>query len=72
MPPRKPSESTHPSDSASKYTAFRCPSDLLALAKIRAKKDRRSLSNYLIVLIEKDVEGMELPATPPVQGKRLR
>ncbi|HEV7402499.1 MAG TPA: hypothetical protein VGO11_06225 [Chthoniobacteraceae bacterium] len=39
----------------SKYTAFRCPEDLLELAKIKAKKDRRSLSNYIITLIEKDV-----------------
>jgi hypothetical protein len=40
----------------SKYTAFRCPEDLLELAKIKAKKDRRSLSNYIITLIEKDVQ----------------
>lgn len=39
----------------SKYTAFRCPEDLLELAKLKAKKDRRSLSNYIITLIEKDV-----------------
>jgi hypothetical protein len=41
----------------SKYTAFRCPEDLLELAKVKAKKDRRSLSNYIITLIEKDVCG---------------
>ena len=40
----------------SKYTAFRCPEDLLELAKVKAKKDRRSLSNYIITLIEKDVQ----------------
>ena len=39
----------------SKYTAFRCPEGLLEKAKVKAKKDRRSLSNYLITLIEKDV-----------------
>lgn len=44
--------------SMSKYTAFRCPEDLLELAKIKAKKDRRSLSNYIITLIEKDVQDM--------------
>lgn len=38
-----------------KYTAFRCPEDLLAKAKIKAEKDRRSLSNYIITLIEKNV-----------------
>jgi len=42
----------------SKYTAFRCPEDLLEKAKIRAKRERRSLSNYLITLIDKDVAGM--------------
>jgi predicted HicB family RNase H-like nuclease len=42
----------------SKYTAFRCPEDLLELAKMKAKKDRRSLSNYIITLIEKDVKDL--------------
>jgi predicted DNA-binding protein len=42
----------------SKYTAFRCPEDLLEMAKVKAKKDRRSLSNYIITLIEKDVKDM--------------
>lgn len=40
----------------SKYTAFRCPEDLLELAKLKARKDRRSLSNYIITLIERDVQ----------------
>jgi len=44
----------------SKYTAFRCPEDLLELAKVKAKKDRRSLSNYIITLIEKDVRELTL------------
>lgn len=42
-----------------KYTAFRCPEDLLAKAKVKAQRDRRSLSNYLITLIEKDVVDVE-------------
>jgi hypothetical protein len=41
----------------SKYTAFRCPEDLLYKAKVKASKDHRSLSNYLITLIAKDVGG---------------
>ncbi len=53
----------------SKYTAFRCPEDLLELAKIKAKKDRRSLSNYIITLIEKDVQD-ELEASQ-AQAKTL-
>ncbi|HWL50816.1 MAG TPA: hypothetical protein VNQ90_00170 [Chthoniobacteraceae bacterium] len=44
---------------SSKYTAFRCPEDLLEKAKQRAKQDRRSLSNYLITLIDKDVSEMD-------------
>jgi hypothetical protein len=44
---------------SSKYTAFRCPEDLLRKAKLRAKCDRRSLSNYLITLIDRDVAGMD-------------
>jgi hypothetical protein len=43
---------------SSKYTAFRCPEDLLEKAKLRAKRDRRSLSNYLITLIDKDVTSL--------------
>jgi len=45
----------------SNYTAFRCPEDLLTKAKSRASKDHRSLSNYLITLIAKDVGG-SIPA----------
>jgi len=41
----------------SKYTAFRCPEDILAKAKMKAARDRRSLSNYIITLIAKDVGG---------------
>lgn len=55
----------------SKYTAFRCPEDLLAKAKVRAQKDRRSLSNYLITLIEKDViNDPEVKATKTKPAKK--
>jgi hypothetical protein len=40
-----------------RYTAFRCPEELLEKAKAKAARDRRSLSNYIIMLIEKDVGG---------------
>ena len=50
----------------SKYTAFRCPEDLLELAKIKARTDRRSLSNYIITLIEKDVKDL-----PPDEVARV-
>lgn len=49
----------------SRYTAFRCPEDLLRKAKIKARRDRRSLSNYLITLIEKDVKDFDI-STPKV------
>jgi hypothetical protein len=45
----------------SKYTAFRCPEELLEKAKAKAQRDRRSLSNYLITLIEKDVGAEPAP-----------
>ena len=41
-----------------KYTAFRCPLDLLAKAQIKAAADRRSLSNYIVRLLEKDTSDM--------------
>lgn len=55
---------------ASKYTAFRCPEDLLEKAKARAKRDRRSLSNYLITLIDKDVASMGEPLSEDEGGSR--
>jgi hypothetical protein len=54
-----------------RYTAFRCPEDLLEKAKARARRDRRSLSNYIITLIEKDV-GHENPAERKSTGKTDR
>ncbi|MES2568660.1 MAG: hypothetical protein V4710_01245 [Verrucomicrobiota bacterium] len=45
---------TNENKTPSRYTAFRCPEDLLELAKAKARKDRRSLSNYIITVIEKD------------------
>jgi hypothetical protein len=50
-----------------RYTAFRCPEDLLEKAKARARRDRRSLSNYIITLIEKDVSH-----EPPPERKQAR
>lgn len=38
----------------SKYTAFRCPTDLLKKAKMFADAERRTLSNYIIRLLEED------------------
>ena len=58
--------------SMSKYTAFRCPEDLLELAKIKAKKDRRSLSNYIITLIEKDVQDMIPPEEAGKSAKKAK
>lgn len=44
-----------------KYTAFRCPIDLLEKAKIKAGQNRRSLSNYLVTIIEDDVKDEPTP-----------
>ena len=37
-----------------KYTAFRCPTEVLTKAKMFADSERRSLSNYLVRLLEQD------------------
>jgi hypothetical protein len=39
----------------SKYTAFRCQNDLFRRAKLVADGERRSLSNYIIWLLEQDL-----------------
>lgn len=38
----------------STYTAFRCPNEVLRRAKRFAEGERRSLSNYIIRLMEDD------------------
>jgi hypothetical protein len=55
-----------------RYTAFRCPEDLLERAKTRARSDRRSLSNYIITLIEKDVGSEESGAASPPRKRGSR
>ncbi len=42
-----------------RYTAFRCREDLLEKVKARAFCDLRSLSNYIIMLIARDVDGAQ-------------
>lgn len=54
-----------------KYTAFRCPIELLEKAKIKAQANRRSLSNYLVTIIEEDVKNdPEPPKKKAVAKKR--
>jgi len=53
---------------ATKYTAFRCPEDLLAKAKVKADAERRSLSNYIVMLIEKNTQ--DIPDVPKVEKKK--
>lgn len=53
---------------ATKYTAFRCPEDLLAKAKVKADAERRSLSNYIVMLIEKNTQ--DIPDIPKVEKKK--
>jgi len=54
----------------STYTAFRCPEDILAKAKVKADKERRSLSNYIITLLEKDAGNETIPASSAKSKKR--
>jgi len=53
-----------------KYTAFRCPVDLLEKAKIKAQANRRSLSNYLVTIIEEDVKNEPEPKKKASTKKR--
>ncbi len=53
---------------ATKYTAFRCPEDLLAKAKVKAEGERRSLSNYIVMLIEKNTQ--DIQDVPKVEKKK--
>ena len=53
---------------ATKYTAFRCPEDLLAKAKVKADAERRSLSNYIVMLIEKNTQ--DIPDVPKTEKKK--
>ena len=39
-------------ETKSVYTAFRCPPDILARAKATAKSERRSLSNFIVTLLD--------------------
>ncbi len=52
----KPKANKKATKEATKYTAFRCPESILEVAKAKAKSQRRSLSNYLICLVEKDTQ----------------
>lgn len=48
-----------------KYTAFRCPVDLLEKVKSKAKAQRRSLSNYLVLLIHNNTSDVPDTAVAP-------
>jgi len=51
-----------------KYTAFRCPVELVAKMKFKADTQRRSMSNYLVTLIERDTKDM--PAVAIAKSKK--
>ena len=57
---------TRPTPQPTQYTAFRCPMDLLLVAKAVAKRDRRSLSNFIITLIDQEVGKI-----PPAERAKL-
>ncbi len=42
---------------SSRYVGFRAPDELIERAKQVAEQDRRSLSNYIVKLIEDDLRG---------------
>lgn len=51
--------------SKTKYVAFRCPNKLLKVVEMRAKKERRNLSNYIVCALERDVKH-PLPESHPL------
>ena len=53
---KKPSKAKTVKSNAGIYTAFRCPDDILQLAKAKATKENRSLSNFIITLLHKDLD----------------
>jgi len=55
---------------ASIYTAFRCPNDLLEKAKVKAKSQRRSLSNYIICSIQGDLDGSRPVHTASTKNRK--
>lgn len=56
---KKTNQTDKTKNGKTKYTAFRCPTDLLAKAKVKAKQQHRSLSNYIVCLLD------EATATKP-------
>jgi hypothetical protein len=54
----------------SKYTAFRCPVDVLERAKAKAASQRRSLSNYMVVLLDENTRDMPAPRAKKNKSER--
>lgn len=56
------------------YTKVHMKRDVYAIAKAQAKKQNRTVANYIAHLVQQDVDGQTLQTVAPVviPGKRLK
>lgn len=61
-------------DYADNYTKVHMKRDIYAVAKAQAKKQNRTVANYIAHLVQQDVDGQTLQTIAPVTipGKRLK
>lgn len=61
-------------DYADNYTKVHMKRDVYAVAKAQAKKQNRTVANYIAHLVQQDVDGQTLQTVAPVTipGKRLK
>ena len=61
-------------DYADNYTKVHMKRDVYEVAKAQAKKQNRTVANYIAHLVQQDVDGKTLQTVAPVTipGKRLK
>lgn len=61
-------------DYAENYTKVHMKRDIYEIAKAQAKKQNRTVANYIAHLVQQDVDGQTLQTVPPVviPGKRVK
>ena len=61
-------------DYADNYTKVHMKRDVYEVAKAQAKKQNRTVANYIAHLVQQDVDGQTLQTIDPVviPGKRLK
>ena len=61
-------------DYAENYTKVHMKRDIYEIAKAQAKKQNRTVANYIAHLVQQDVDGQTLQTVAPITipGKRLK